>query len=399
MAEKVEIDRLTKLTKDLEAQLTLAQANAKPKLVYAPRKLTKYAGDTSGLDDWITEYKAAITAQGLEGKEAADFLFAHLEGDARKEVKHCKSIDRETVKGVVGVLQAAFGEISSETQVLHLFLQRHQHQEESLRTFSLALMELIDRAFKIKDNCLPDRDKSLRDAFAERVADEDLRKELKSLIRRDQTMTFHQVREEAYKIEADTCTGKRASKNKRSDQVALTELAADGPSQLEQDVQGLKKMIGEQQKLIQDLLRSKEQPFIQKDKSTVECYFCHQKGHVKKNCSKYLAKPPRSGNQPAGIPTSYPHEVYSGTSTNYVYDPYSGASSYPYGATGYPQMPPRYLAAPVYGTYGPNHGNENYNSSWIPQCPPIQNSTAPVQSNSGTVSNQKQQRPNFHPAR
>ena len=143
------------------------EANAAPpaiKLVYAPRKLDKFSGecgDTSYLEDWIVQARDALTSQGLTGKQAADFLLAHLEGSAWREVKHAKEDERANADGIFTILQEEFGEIQSENELLEEFFGRRRKPKETLREFSHALMALIDRAFALKDNVLPNRDAAL----------------------------------------------------------------------------------------------------------------------------------------------------------------------------------------------------------------------------------------------
>ena len=85
MATEAEVEKLKKEHAELEDKLAEARELNKTKIVYAPRKLNKYEGDREQLDDWLGEVSAAVAAQGLTGKNAADFIISHL--DKRQKMK------------------------------------------------------------------------------------------------------------------------------------------------------------------------------------------------------------------------------------------------------------------------------------------------------------------------
>ena len=116
-----------------------------------PRRLSHYSGEGA---------RAALRAQRLEGQDAAD-----LEGGARNEVKYAPAEDRADADGVFEILNEALGERLSYTQLMDLFVHRHQKDGESLRTFSHELMALIDRALDVQPDCVPNRDKGLKRPF------------------------------------------------------------------------------------------------------------------------------------------------------------------------------------------------------------------------------------------
>ena len=110
------IDRLQQANKDLEEKLALLKGASKTKIVYAPHKLPKYSGDRAGLDDWINDATAAVLAQSLDGKEAANFVMAHLENEAKNEVKY-SSQNKATADEIFSILKDSFGEKKTDTEL------------------------------------------------------------------------------------------------------------------------------------------------------------------------------------------------------------------------------------------------------------------------------------------
>lgn len=116
-----------------------------------------------------------MLTQALEGQEAANFLLSHLVGRARREIRYADQETREDPENIFTKLQTVFGEKLSSTQLLRMFCAREEKAGEQLQDFAYAGMELLDRALAQKPRCVPDRDMALRDNFAEKVSDPDLR--------------------------------------------------------------------------------------------------------------------------------------------------------------------------------------------------------------------------------
>lgn len=187
---------------ELELADRQADGNNPPqpvRVLYAQRKLGKFNGDPGELEEWIREARASIAAQGLDGQAAAEFLLSYLDGSARREVRYADPQLRADPDGVFDLLQDAFGERLTATQLLNQFCSRNQRERESLQTFSHSLMELLDRALQQDPQCVPNRDHALRDNFAQKVKNKELRRLLTYTIRRNAQATFHEIREEAYK--------------------------------------------------------------------------------------------------------------------------------------------------------------------------------------------------------
>ena len=303
-----ELARLRQLVQDAG----LGGARQGGPVVVTPRRLSHYSGEGGiSLEDWQVEARAALRAQRLEGQDAADFLRAHLEGGARNEVKYAPAEDRADADGVFEILNEAFGERLSYTQLMDLFVHRHQKDGESLRTFSHELMALIDRALDVQPDCVPNRDRALRDRFAENVRDtgnqRGLSKELKTRIRRHPQLTFAQIREEGIKWSEETSPKKQAASNfvgvATQPNAEIKRLTQMIESQQEQQ-----KIILKQQEELFQLLRTNQTANTEVPVATTvgvvhrplqrgPCFHCKLMGHLKRECPQLRSKNSGQGQQ------------------------------------------------------------------------------------------------------
>ena len=153
-------------------------------VMYVPRerKLKKFTGHPkTDLDQTVEEFiiDARSAISNMSSKDQTDFLLSHLEGAAKSEVRlrdECK--DPESI---FNVLTQSFGDNRSRAQLLRQFYDRTQRKGESLRAFSHALMETLDKIMSRGEKGhkvhISDRNIVLRDQFAENVYDLALRRE------------------------------------------------------------------------------------------------------------------------------------------------------------------------------------------------------------------------------
>ncbi|EDO29428.1 predicted protein [Nematostella vectensis] len=162
------------------------------------RKVRKYDGtkDDKVLEDWAEDAQRAVDAMKLEGRDAADFLFGSLDGAARDEVRLRSRDEWETPEQLFAVLRETFGEKLTATQLLQRFYGRRQRERESIQDFSHSLMDKIQKCHP-GTIANPDRDRTLRDTFVENLRDQQLRRDLKRMIRESPDRRFQAVREEA----------------------------------------------------------------------------------------------------------------------------------------------------------------------------------------------------------
>jgi DNA-binding protein YbaB len=319
-----EVDQLkaafAKLTDDFQQMQTQMQQPAAGAVapavhvVYAPRKLSKFDGNSEQLEDWLLEAKSAVEAQSLTGKKAGDFLLNHLEGSAKLEIKYAGD-DRDDPDKIYELLRKAFGDKSNKIQCFDNFRARKQGERESLQDFSHGLMTLLEKARNKDPNCVADYDTALRDNFAEKVWNDQLRWELNNRISDDPELTFNQIRERASAYTREVPSGpvkqKAVSRAVMSNQTEpwqkslLDLLETQGEQQkliLKQQEELFKHFHGTGPKdpnssVLQNnpgLATGSQLPFSSqggaRPKNIGPCYKCHEMGHFQRNCP--MKQPP-----------------------------------------------------------------------------------------------------------
>ena len=178
-----------------------ANTVAPERLIFVPqgRKCSYFSGRSGvKINEWVEEAQAGMRrAHCLTAIDQAFFLFDHLEGEAREEIKYRPAAEREDPNKIIGILKDLYGCSQSYVALQEAFFSRRQQDGETLQEFSLALMGLME---KVKQHTPAGRfnaDAVMRDQFIEHVLDKELRWELKRLLRSRPTMTLLEVREEA----------------------------------------------------------------------------------------------------------------------------------------------------------------------------------------------------------
>ena len=137
-----------------------------------------------GLTEWLEEAQACMRARHLSTSEQAFFLFDHLEGEAREEIKYRSVVEKEDSAKIISVLQELYGCSKSYVALQEAFFSRRQQEGETLHEFSLALLSLMESVKRSAPGGMTNADVLLRDQFVEHVLDGALRRELKQLVRR-----------------------------------------------------------------------------------------------------------------------------------------------------------------------------------------------------------------------
>lgn len=148
-----------------------------------------------------------MRARHLSVADQSFFLFDHLEGEAREEVKYRSAEEREDHAKLISALKDVYGCSQSYVALQEAFFSRLQQEGETLLEFSLALMGLLEKAKQRSPDAMPNAEVLLRDQFVEHVLDSSLRRELKQLVRRQPTATLRDVRGEAIRWEHEGTSG------------------------------------------------------------------------------------------------------------------------------------------------------------------------------------------------
>lgn len=110
--------------------------------------------------------------------DKAFFLFDHLEGEAREEIKYRSDAERNDPAKIISVLQELYGCSQSYVSLQKAFFSRKQREGESLLDFSLALMGLLEQVKQQSPYAMPNSQALLRNQCIEHVADSALRREV-----------------------------------------------------------------------------------------------------------------------------------------------------------------------------------------------------------------------------
>ena len=77
------------------------------------RRCSKFSGSASAgslsVEEWIEEAQSCIRATHMTGFDKALFLFDHLEGEARNEIKYRPVFTRENPDLIIEVLKEVYG--------------------------------------------------------------------------------------------------------------------------------------------------------------------------------------------------------------------------------------------------------------------------------------------------
>lgn len=180
------------------------------RLVFVPRdrKCPMFRGKSGiGLTEWLEEVEACVRARHLSESDQAFFLFDHLEGEARDEIKYRPRDERNDPDKIISALRELYGCSKSYVALQEAFFSRRQQEGETLHEFSLGLMNLMAPLRERAPRGTINAEVLLRDQFIEYVLDGALRRELKQMVRRQPTATLLDVRGEAIRWECEGLPG------------------------------------------------------------------------------------------------------------------------------------------------------------------------------------------------
>ena len=160
-----------------------------------------------GIVEWTEEVQACARARHLPAAEQALFIFDHLEGEAKEEIKFRSGEEQRDPARILAILKELYGGSQSYVTLQQDFFSRHQQEGETLQEFSLALMALMVQVERQAPEGMPNAGVLLRDQFIEHVLDCSLRRELKQLVRHQPTITLLALRTEAIRWEREGLPG------------------------------------------------------------------------------------------------------------------------------------------------------------------------------------------------
>lgn len=290
---------------------TAANRTNVDRLIFVPRdrKCPMFRGRLGiNLSEWLEEAQACMRARHLSAADQAFFLYDHLEGEAREEIKYRSSTERSDPNRIISILQDLYGCVESYVALQEAFFSRRQQEGESLLEYSLALMALMEKVQNRAPNNMTNAATLLRDQFVEQLLDGALRRELKQYIRNTPTATLLDVRGEAMRWEREGLPPVVRGRSHSVPSAFGIQYAVQGGYQRTvntsqgSEVQEMKEMLRRQQEQLDRLthsitrLEGSNNP-RQRNRSPrfgpIICRRCQQPGHISRDCDGQRA-PPRS---------------------------------------------------------------------------------------------------------
>ncbi|XP_058497498.1 uncharacterized protein LOC131467514 isoform X1 [Solea solea] len=301
-----------------EAPVLGPSASVTERLVVVPRdrRCPMFNGRTGiVIAEWTEEIQACMRVRHLSVIDQAFFIFDHLEGEAREEIKYRTSVERGDPIKVLAILKELYGCAQSYVTLQQAFFARKQQEGETLQEFSLALMALMEKVEQCAPDGLLNARVLLRDQFVEHVLDSALRRELKQFVRGQPDATLLEVRAEAIRWEREGFPG---GTRERSYSLPSTyglqcrvqsgpgpaPLAASYGSELGELKELLKRQQEQLNQLTQTVASLQNRPIQTHPPRSgpLICRRCHQPGHFARECVG--ERVPARANSATGFPSN-----------------------------------------------------------------------------------------------
>lgn len=267
-------------------------------------KVPKFSGnldrsDSLTIEEWIELVEIHIQTKPTE-KEKALWVYNHLEGTARIEIKYLPRVEKECVDDIFRVLREIYGCLHSHISLQRRFFNRKQQEGESLLDYSHALMTVMDQIVKSNELAHVKSQRDLRDQFCDGVRDQNLGVRLRDQVRAHPNWTIRDVRREAVQWMAQ-CEG-QSYKQKQNDPLYFSNEAQvrvfSEPKSVNQcEYSELRALIEAQQSQLDSLMKALSPlkiganvsttfstPRSRKAESDLRCFRCDQLGHIARYC-------------------------------------------------------------------------------------------------------------------
>ena len=317
---EAKVAELEKLLSELKAKYEDSESHRVEVTVPPVIKLSKYSG-RSDIYTWVEDAKSSISS--IKRKEQANFVYRHLEGKARDEVKYSLDITKATADEVFDVLIEAYKGVTSCSQLKKDMYSCYQG-DESIREFSLTL---YDMAKKLSDPASV-QEIILKEVLCDNVRDEQIGKVLAKKCKNNPDITFADLRKLAIQeesvtrrrgsrtVETGSVSSRRAVERARVNEVTcddsgLSQFSAvlDQMAQQQARTLEIQQEMMRQQAQVWEVLVNSQQAYTGQRQAPVsngsqraersqaysdeyprvpskkgKCFYCHQSGHYKADC-------------------------------------------------------------------------------------------------------------------
>lgn len=276
-------------------------------VIYLPKdkKVKTFTGGSGAVFyEWWDDIQISMNFRPFSDEEKAAYIYEHLGGEARDEIKYRPLAVRKHFKSIYDVLVESYGGKQSLIKLQRQFFDRRQKEGESLREYSHALLAIIEEIHRNskKETC---SDLTLRDQFVENVYDPALCRELKQVVKQSPEISFFDLRKEAIQWEEEVeKPGKRVQKHTETFEhsvIPVGECSAinvqpKGDPVLSEILNTIKKQQAQLDEVTQTLsgMRrpwgrgggiGRQEPRYDPSGKPI-CFRCQIAGHIARNCPK-----------------------------------------------------------------------------------------------------------------
>lgn len=279
------------------------------RLLYIPRerKCPMFRGSVGmPVEDWVEEMEATLRTRRLQPVDQAYFIYDHLEGEAKDEIRYRPRADREDPAKIFTVLREMYGCDKSYVSMQQAFFARKQQEGESLQEFSHALYCLMEKVQRSAPRRISDASHLLRDQFVEHVYDPNLRRELKKTVREKPDCTLLDIRTDAIRWEREGRPDEMRSRSYSVPSISAMHYSGSrAASTTTSEFKELRQLLEKQQEqlntLTQGLLAlqsTSRRPVRPVRFNNFVCRRCQQPGHYAKDCDNDRVPPQARPTQP-----------------------------------------------------------------------------------------------------